>query len=215
MMKTTRTLANPKSVMKMRSTGILVLSVVFGLAVGGCAEQHIQYPVEYTAPAGFVLGPEDVVVVNVWRNQDLSREVAVRPDGMISMPLIGDIQAAGISGDELAKAIAERLKEFMASPTVSVQVKEVNSYFIFVTGEVTKPGKFPLKSYATVIQGISLAGGFTPFASRDKVHVLRITKNGKDGSTQMIIPVDYNAIVKGKTSAGNFFLRSGDVIVVP
>lgn len=201
--------------MPSRIAGMFFLSLVFSLTMIGCAEQQIQYPVDYTAPAGFALGPEDVVVVTVWRNQDLSREVTVRPDGMISMPLIGDLLAAGLSADELAKQITERLKEFMASPTVSVQVKEVNSYFIFVTGEVAKPGKFPLKSYATVIQGISLAGGFTPFASRDKVHVLRMHKNGKGEATQVNIPVDYGAMVKGKGSTGNFFLRSGDVIVVP
>lgn len=214
-MKTTITAAKPKSEKQKCTAAMLLLSLVLGPAMIGCAEKQIQYPVDYTAPAGFLLGAEDVVIVTVWRNQDLSREVAIRPDGMISMPLIGDLPAAGLSADELAKQIAERLKEFMASPTVSVQVKEINSYFIFVTGEVTKPGKFPLKSYATVMQGVSLAGGFTPFASRDKVHVIRVSKNGKGEATQMNIPVDYSAIVKGKTSTGNFFLRSGDVIVVP
>lgn len=201
--------------MPMRNAGTLILFVAFSLVLVGCAGEKIQYPVEYTAPTGFLLGPEDIVTVTVWRNQDLSKDVIVRPDGMISLPLIGDILAAGSTADELTKLITERLKEFMASPTVSVQVKEVNSYFVYVTGEVAKPGKFPLKSYSTVIQGISLAGGFTPFASRDKVHVLRVTKNGKGESTQFIIPVDYSAIAKGKTSTGNFFLRSGDVIVVP
>lgn len=201
--------------MPMRNAGTLILLVMFSLVVSSCAGEKIQYPVDYTAPTGFLLGPEDVVTVTVWRNQDLSKDVIVRPDGMISLPLIGDILAAGSTADELAKQIMERLKEFMSSPTVSVQVKEVNSYFVYVTGEVVKPGKFPLKSYATVIQGISLAGGFTPFASRDKMHVIRVTKNGKGESTQMNIPVDYGDIAKGKALTGNFFLRSGDVIVVP
>ena len=214
-MKLLRTAAKLESEMPMRNPRMLLLFLVFSLVVVGCAGEKIQYLVDYTAPTGFLLGPEDVVTVTVWRNQDLSKDVVVRPDGMISLPLIGDILAAGSTADELAKQITERLKEFMASPTVSVQVKEINSYFVFVTGEVAKPGKFPLKSYATVIQGISLAGGFTPFASRDKVHVIRITKNGKGENTQFNIQVDYSALAKGKTSTGNFFLRSGDVIVVP
>ena len=214
-MKAMRTAAKLEGKMPIRNTGMLLLFLVLNLIMIGCAGEKIQYPVDYTAPTGFLLGAEDVVAVTVWRNQDLSKDVIVRPDGMISLPLIGDILAAGLTADELAKQITERLKEFMASPTVSVQVKEINSYFVFVTGEVAKPGKFPLKSYATVIQGISLAGGFTPFASRDTVHVLRITKNGKGENTQFNIPVDYSDLAKGKTLTGNFFLRSGDVIVVP
>jgi polysaccharide export outer membrane protein len=183
------------------------------LGVWGCAEQP-KYAVEYTPPVEFFLGPEDVLVVTVWKNQDLSREVVIRPDGLISMPLIGDVPAAGLTGDVLAKRISERLTEFMASPTVSVQVKEVNSYFIYVMGEVQKPGKYPLKSYASVMQGVSLAGGFTPFAAKNKMQVLRSIKNGKEFS-QVQIPVSYGDVVSGKPMSGNFYLKSGDVIVVP
>ena len=180
----------------------------------GCVKQ-INYPVEYAPAAEFLLGPEDVLVVTVWRNQDLSRDVVIRPDGLISMPLIGDVPAAGLTANQLAKRIAERLKEIMATPTVSVQVKEVNSYFIYVLGEVTKPGKYPLKSYATVMQGVSLAGGFTPFASKNKMHVLRVSSNGFGEQHQIQIPVAYDEILSGRSSVGNFFLKSGDVIVVP
>ena len=125
---------------------VLVLFLGISYLLSGCAEK-INYPVEYVPPAEFLLGPEDLLVVTVWRNQDLSREVIIRPDGNISMPLIGDVKAAGLQANELAKRIADRLTEYMASPTVSVQVKEVNSYFIYVLGEVTKPGKYPLKTY--------------------------------------------------------------------
>ena len=194
---------------------ILALLCVMPYLSVGCATEQMSYPVDYVAPAEFFLGPEDVLVVTVWRNQDLSRDVVVRPDGLISMPLIGDIPAAGITANDLAKRIAERLKEFMATPTVSVQVKEVNSYFIYVLGEVTKPGKYPLKSYATVMQGVSLAGGFTPFASKNKMHVLRVSSNGFGEQHQIQIPVAYDEILSGRSSVGNFFLKSGDVIVVP
>jgi len=198
-----------------RGAILLALMFVMPWLSVGCAADEITYPVDYAPPAEFLLGPEDVLVVTVWRNQDLSRDVVIRPDGLISMPLIGDIPAAGLSANELAKRIADRLKEFMATPTVSVQVKEVNSYFVYVLGEVVRPGKYPLKSYATVMQGVSLAGGFTPFASKNKMHVLRISTNGSGQPHQVQIPVQYNEIMSGKGSSGNFFLRSGDVIVVP
>jgi polysaccharide export outer membrane protein len=180
----------------------------------GCVEK-ITYPVDYIPPGEFLLGPEDFLSVTVWKNQDLSRDVAVRPDGMISMPLIGDVPAAGMTSNALAKRIADRLTEFMASPTVSVQVKEVNSYIIYVQGEVAKPGKYPLKSYATVLQGVSMAGGFTQYASKNKMQVLRVVQNGQEAPHEIRIPVSYDDLVSGKGNPGNFILRSGDVIVVP
>ena len=180
----------------------------------GCADP-IKYPVEYSAPSAFLLGPEDLLVVTVWRNQDLSREVVIRPDGMISMPLIGDVKAAGLSSDVLAKRIAERLTEFMSSPTVSVQVKEVNSYFIYVMGEVAKPGKYQLKSYATVLQGVSLAGGFTPFASKNKMQVVRNLDEASGEKREVRIPTGFGDLSNGTGPVGNFVLKSGDTIVVP
>jgi polysaccharide export outer membrane protein len=192
---------------------VFLLLICVGVLLG-CAEK-ISYPVEYYPPAEFLLGPEDVLIVTVWKNADLSREVVVRPDGLISMPLIGDVPAAGVTANALAKRIADRLTEFMASPTVSVQVKEVNSYFIYVQGEVAKPGKYPLKSYATVLQGVSLAGGFTQYASRSKMQVLRVMPNGNGGPHEIRIPVSYDDLISGKGATGNFILRSGDTIVVP
>lgn len=156
-----------------------------------------------------------MLIVTVWKNTDLSREVVIRPDGMISMPLIGDVPAANLTANTLAKRISDRLTEYMASPIVSVQLKEVNSYFIYVLGEVTKPGKYSLKSYANVMQGISLAGGFTPFAKKNKMKVLRVMANGSSEKHQVEIPAQYDDIVKGNASLGNFYLKSGDVIVVP
>src|SRR5206468_6943862 len=102
-------------------------------------------------PKDFVLGPEDVLEVMVWKNQDLSRQVVIRPDGMISMPLIGDVRANGLTAEQLADRISEKLREFKESPSVSVSVKEVNSYNVYVLGEVIKPGKYQLKSYTTEI----------------------------------------------------------------
>ncbi len=196
-----------------------VLAMVFlaTLQAGlvGCFGQEVQYRGMSVPPTEFLIGPEDVLVVTVWRNQELSREVIVRPDGKISLPLLGDIIAAGLTAQALSKQIADGLVEFMSTPTVSVQVKEINSYHVFVVGEVSRPGKIPLKSFTSVIQGISLAGGFTTFASRNNVHVLRMVKNGQGEPRQVMIPVPYTDIVKGRNLEANFILKAGDVIVVP
>lgn len=194
---------------------IFVATVVLGVA--GCAEERVNYKIDLSEPSDFLLGPEDLLRVTVWKSPDLSGEVPIRPDGTISMPLIGDVQAAGLTANVLAKRIGERLTEYISSPIVTVQVKEVNSYFIYVLGEVVKPGKYSLKSYVNVMQGISLAGGFGPFASKNKIKVLRNVSTGSPGheeKRQVEIPVRYDDILKGTAVPGNFTLRSGDVIVV-
>jgi len=163
----------------------------------------------------FFLGPEDVLEVTVWKNADLSGEAIVRPDGYISMPLLGDILAADLTADELAERITYLLTEFMTNPNVSVQVKELNSYFFYVIGEVTSPGKYQVKSYTTVLQGIALTGGFTPFASKNQIKVIRLNKPGEGKALQIGIPFNYDEVVSGKGPLGNFILQSGDTIVVP
>ena len=209
-------IARSRHGMRASLSWILVSTVVLGVL--GCAEKRGDYEVNLTAPSEFFLGPEDVLKVTVWKSPDLSGEVTIRPDGTISMPLIGDIPAAGLTANVLAKRIGERLTEYVSSPIVTVQVKEVNSYFIYVLGEVVRPGKYPLKSYANVVQGISLAGGFAPFASKSKIKVLRNVSIGSEGhekKRQIEIPVRYDDILKGTAVPGNFILQSGDVIVVP
>ena len=183
----------------------------------GCGDVTKEVLDEVSKPVSkeFLLGPEDVIEVTVWRNQDLSRVVVVRPDGKISLPLIGDVQASGLSSAQVAAKIAARLTEFKENPNVSVSIKEVNSYFVYVLGEVQKPGKYPIKSYATVLQGVSLAGGFTNFASKNKMAVLRTATNTDGEQRQIRIPVPYSELVSGKGEIENFILRSGDTIVVP
>ena len=204
---------------KIGKLGGHVLVAAFLLAVqvgaGGCLQQEVQYRGAAVPPNEFLIGPEDVLVVTVWRNQELSKEVIVRPDGKISLPLLGDITAAGLTAEALSKQVADKLVEFMSTPTVSVQVKEINSYYIFAAGEVTRPGKIVLKSFTNVVQGLSYAGGFTVFASRNNVHVLRNVKNGQGETKQVMIPVPYLDIVQGKNLEANIILKAGDVIVVP
>ena len=201
------------NLMRFVASWIFIAVMVCGAT--GCVEEQVNYKVDMVPPGEFLLGPEDVLIVTVWKNQDLSREVVIRPDGMISMPLIGDVPAANLTANSLAKRISDRLMEYMASPIVSVQLKEVNSYFIYVLGEVTRPGKYPLKSYANVMQGISLGGGFSPFAKKSKIKVLRVTEDSSSEKHQIEIPVQYEDILRGNATLGNFYLRSGDVIVVP
>lgn len=190
----------------------ILLSVA--LAAFGCASPPKDALQEGQAvPKDFLLGPEDVLDVVVWRNQDLSKQVVVRPDGLISLPLIGDVRASGLTAEQLVQRIGERLKEFKESPSVSVSVREVNSYQVYVLGEVAKPGKYALKSYTTVLQAIATAGGFTQFASKNNIQVLRNGTNGDGAGAQLRMPVRYDDLVAGK--GGNVILKSGDTLVVP
>jgi polysaccharide export outer membrane protein len=199
------------------SNGTAVLCAI-GLVcqiLPGCGPSLIQHR-EYETPAGFLLGPEDVLEITVWKNPDLSRTTSIRPDGLISIPIIGDVQAAGLTADALAHRISDRLKQFVAgSPAVSVSVRDLNSYSIFVLGEVTKPGKFQAKSYVTLLQAISMAGGFTEYAKKNKLQVVRIRPNGDHKVHELRIPVRYDDLLAGNGEPGNIILLSGDTVVVP
>jgi polysaccharide export outer membrane protein len=160
----------------------------------------------------YIIGPEDVLEITVWRNADLSKLVAVRPDGRISLPLVGDVTAVGRTASQLAEDISIRLKEFKENPQVSIVVKEVNSYAVFVLGEVTKPGKYPLKTKTTLLQAITLAGGFTPVAARNKLVVFRFSE-GSDKDVK--IKASYDDIILRDSAGQNVVLKPGDTIVVP
>jgi len=191
------------------------LSLCLTLLVAGCFTPEVTNKT-YEAPTGFLLGPEDELEITVWGNKDLTRATVVRPDGLISMPIIGDVQAAGLTADALAQRIAERLLQYLATkPSVSVSVKEIKSYSVFVLGEVQKPGKFQLKSYVTILQAISMAGGFTDYAKKNKLQVLRVTENGDHKRQEIHIPIRYDDVVAGRGEPGNIVLHAGDIVVVP
>lgn len=160
----------------------------------------------------YIIGPEDVLEITVWKNSDLSKTVQVRPDGRVSIPLIGDVSAVGRTSVQLTQEISDRLKSYMENPTVSIVVKEVNSYAIFVLGEVVKPGKLPLKTKTTLLQAITLAGGFSPVAARNKIVIFRF---GKDGEGLTKIKASYDDIVLRDGTKQNIELKPGDQIVVP
>jgi polysaccharide biosynthesis/export protein len=194
----------------------VVITALLG-GVVGCVEPARDRPEEAgNTKNDFLLGPEDVLDIVVWKNDDLTQKgVVVTPDGKISMPLIGEVMAAGLTSNQLASQIASRLKEFKERITVTVSIKEVNSYYVYVLGEVGKPGKYQLKSRATVLQAVAVANGFTVFAAKNKMKVLRHVQ-GEDGETREIrIPARYDDLISGNGEIGDFVLKTGDVIVVP
>lgn len=200
-----------------RSISGLLLVSAFLLIVTGCTGPSVEVIDEAnSAQKDFLLGPEDVLEIAVWRNQDLTqKEEIVRPDGKISMPLIGEVEASGRTADQLGAQITERLKAFKENPSVSVRVKEVNSYYVYVLGEAVKPGKYKLKSHATVLQALAVAGGFTTYASKNKIQVIRTVATENGNSKEVRIPVRYDDLMSGNGEIRNFVLKTGDVVVVP
>ena len=158
----------------------------------------------------YKIGAQDVVRIDVWKEPEISRVTPVRPDGRISLPLLNDVQAAGLTPTQLAGSISEGLKKFITNPQVTVGVTEINSRRVYVTGEVIKPGAFPLQAGMTVLQALTSSGGFTQFARVKGIYVLR-TEDGK----QVKHPFNYKDVVKGKHPELNIVLQPGDVIVVP
>jgi len=156
----------------------------------------------------YKIGPEDVLDISVWKNQELSRTVPVRPDGKVSLPLVNDIQAAGLTPSRLRQELARRLSEYVPSPEVAVIVREVHSAKVSVVGQVRNPGRYEVRSPATVLELIALAQGFTDFASRDRIVVLR------QNATPARITFNYRKITDG-TDQDNFLVQAGDIIVVP
>jgi polysaccharide export outer membrane protein len=157
----------------------------------------------------YVIGPEDALHIAVWREADLTASLPVRPDGKISLPLLDDVQAAGLTPKQLADSITEKLKKFLADPRVTVVVTQINSKRIYLVGEVLHVGATPMLPNMTVLQALSSAG-LNQFANTKRIYVLR-TQNGK----QQKLPVNYRKLVKGEQIEQNYLLQPGDTIVVP
>jgi polysaccharide biosynthesis/export protein len=174
--------------------------------LAGCAHRGTKLPAE-EQEVPYRIGREDVLDVAVWRDADMSRTVPVRPDGYISMPLLGDVKAEGKTPHELAEELGEKLGAFLQAPRVTVIVREVNSARVFVTGEVARPGAYPLRGRMSLVQVIALAGGFSDFADREAIRVLR------QGEPEAI-PVSYSDLV-GEDGGRSLLLRPGDTVVVP
>lgn len=159
----------------------------------------------------FVLGADDVVAVNVWKEPEISRSVPVRSDGKISLPLVGEVQASGQTPRQLEVEIAKRLQNYISEPDVTVIVTDMKSQKFNILGQVAKPGSYRLTSPLTVLDAIALAGGFRDFAKQKSIYVLRQNPDG----TQTRLPFNYKDVVKGKNPEQNIQLAVHDTIVVP
>ena len=163
-----------------------------------------------TNPEDYRIGPEDVLFISVWKEEELQREVLVRPDGGISFPLAGDVQVAGKTPAEVEKDIASKIHKYIPEAVVTVSVQTVSGYTIFVDGKVKNPGKFIIGRYMDVVQAITLAGGLDTFADEDKIKVIR-RQNGK----QVVHKFNYTEVKRGQNLQQNIILQSGDIIMVP
>jgi len=202
--------------MKPSMVCFLVVGVLLVSALIAAEPAHAQAPVvngshrdasRSAAPETYRIGPEDVLQISVWKNEAMSRAVPVRPDGKISLPLVDDVQAAGLTALELRELLAEKLAEYIPSPQVSVIVSDVRSFKVSVMGEVARPGRFELKSWTTVLDVLALAGGFTQFAAPSRIVILH-----PEGTTVKRIPFNYNKL-PGEQE--NFYLMNGDIVLVP
>ena len=163
-----------------------------------------------TEDPNYVIGPQDVLDISVWKEPELTRPVPVRPDGKISMPLLNDVQAAGRTPLQLAADITAGLKKFVTDPQVTVIVMTINSQRVFILGEVTRAGAYPLLPNMTVLQALSSAGGFTIYANLKKIYLLRV----EDGK-QVKHPFNYKDVLAGRAADQNIIVKAGDTIVVP
>jgi polysaccharide export outer membrane protein len=206
----------PKKLLITGLCGLMVLGL--GLAAFGCAPAinpvaEAQAGAAQAAPPDqtkYRLGPEDALEISVWKEPELTKQLVVRPDGKITYPLIGEVQAAGLTVKELQKEISKRLEKFVTDANVTVILLKAQYYKVFVTGKVNKPGDFIVGRPTTVMQAISMAGGLTPFASPSSIVVMR-----RAGEREEVFPFNYNEVARGYSLEQDRILMPGDVVVVP
>lgn len=191
--------------LRLSTLAMTTLLLAFAMAPAASPAQSAE---DNRLPDQFRIGPEDMLLISVWKNEAMTRTVPVRPDGKISMPLLNDVQAAGLTAMELRDLLTRKLVEFIPNPEVSVIVIDVRSFKVSVIGEVARPGRYELKSWATVVDALALAGGFTQFASRSKIVILR-----PNGAVMKRSPFNYNKLLAGEQE--NLYLQSGDIVMVP
>jgi len=189
-----------------RST-LYILLVLF--ASSAMAEtQNTGNPVP--APVSYLIGPGDVLNISVWKEEDMQKEVLVRPDGGITFPLAGEIKAGGLTTKALSDELVNRLKKYIPHPSVTVSVLQSVSNKVYVIGKVNRPGEFIATGYMDVLQALTMAGGLTPYAESDEIKIIRRTKTG----TKMKL-FDYDEVISGERLDMNIILKAGDTVVVP
>ena len=195
----------------LRVLGTAALLVFLGAGVQA-AEKTAAAPPAGEADLGpdYILGPGDVIDIAVWKDETLTKSVTVLPDGKISFPLIGEVKAAGRTVAQLKQEITEKISPYAPDPTVSVEVRQVNSMLVYVIGRVNTPGRFALNTNVNVLQALTMAGGLNPFAKRDKIKIFRQT-----GEKTTILRFKYDEVVEGAGLEQNIMLQRGDVVVVP
>ncbi len=192
----------------------LILCIV--MLLGGCAGRMAVVPPEAVKAQSekpgddYIIGSGDVLDISLWKDEAMTKQVTVRTDGKIVFPLIGEIAAAGRSVAEVKQEMVEKLKEYVPEPVLTVDVKQINSMIVYVTGRVNHAGRFPVNTPVTVLQAISMAGGLNAFAKRSKIKVFR-QENGET----VTFPFDYDEVVDGENLQQNIVLKRGDVVVVP
>lgn len=191
----------------MRHLAGMALTTLIALVIAWNAQAESDVAVNGEA---YLIQPGDVLEVSVWREESLLKQVLVRPDGGISFPLVGNTMAAGKSITELQENISSRLQKYIPDPVVSVSILSLDGNKIYVIGQVTRPGEIIATRYMDVVQALSVAGGMTPYASNNKIKILR-----RENGIQKAIPFKYGDIEKGTNLQQNIILQSGDVVLVP
>jgi polysaccharide export outer membrane protein len=158
----------------------------------------------------YLVGPGDILDITVWKDEALTKSVAVLPDGKIAFPLLGEVRAAGRTVAQIKEEIAEKVSAYVPDPTLSVEVKQVNSMLVYVIGRVNTPNRFSLNTNVNVLQALAMAGGLNPFAKRSQIKILR-----QEGGKTVIFPFKYDQVIEGTRLEQNIMLKRGDVIVVP
>jgi polysaccharide export outer membrane protein len=183
------------------------LAVLMGASPSALAQEPAKAASGSSSHPAYVIGLGDVLRVNVWKEPELTLDVTVRLDGMITVPLLGDMQAAGRTPSQLAGALTQGLKEFVDSPRVTVTVSQATSARVYVVGQMVRPGEFPLSGRMTVLKALAMAGGFKEWARPESIVIVR--------EDQTVVPFNYKKVVDGKDVSQNILLAAGDTIVVP
>jgi polysaccharide export outer membrane protein len=198
----------------MKSLPLVSILLAAGLGLLACAhDPNAAKPGTAEQPSqdtGYIVQPGDILEISVWKEKDLQREVVVLPDGSLSFPLAGEIQASNKTVEQLRKEIGTRLGKYIPGAVVTVSAKQIQGNKIYVLGKVTRPGEYTASRYVDVMQALSLAGGVTPFAAVNSIQVLR-----RVNGVQTAIPFKYSRVERGRSLKSNIILQSGDVVVVP
>ena len=194
-----------------KSAAIPVAGKAGWVGQGGKASNQPTAPTAKRPGDDYIIGPSDVLAINVWKDPELTRSVPVRPDGKITLPLIGEMQVGGLTALDVQRLVTQRLKEYIAKPEVTVIVQEMKSRTYIIVGKITKPGSYDLAKPTTVLEAIAIAGGFLDFAKVNKIYILR----RRDDGTHIRLPFDYKKVINERNPDENVDLQSGDTIVVP